>query len=192
VTRILVPLATISLILVLAALLLGLSIGDLYGQPGPATLAWATVHRLLGVAAALAVVFVESVIVTYFIGTSRWCKEVVETYQLPAELARESNRLKRRTFPWVVAGMLTVVGIGALGAAGDPATGRPDTAPWAVVHLIVATCGTLLIAWTYVAAWNNIAANHAVIERIVREVARIRKQRGLDDAAVNPASAEAS
>ena len=57
--------------------------GDLYARPEPTreTLQWATMHRLTGLAAALAVVFVESVVVTYFIGTSRWCKEVVETYQ---------------------------------------------------------------------------------------------------------------
>src|SRR3989304_423650 len=100
-TRILVTLAALSLTLLLTALVLGLAIGDLYAaRPSDETLNWATVHRLAGIAAALAVVFVESVIVTYFIGTSRWCQEVVETYQLPAELARQSNRLKRRTFPW--------------------------------------------------------------------------------------------
>ena len=36
------------------------------------------------------VVLVESVVVTYFIGTSRWCKEVVETYRLdPAAVQDE-------------------------------------------------------------------------------------------------------
>ena len=45
----------------------------------------ATIHRLTGMAAALGVVFVESVVVTYFIGTSRWCKEVSETYQLDSK-----------------------------------------------------------------------------------------------------------
>ena len=74
--------------------------------------------------------------------------------------------------------MLTVVGIIALGAAGDPATGRPNTAAWAQWHLVGAICGILLIAWTYVVAWNNVFANHAIIERIVAEVAHIRRERG--------------
>jgi hypothetical protein len=75
--RILFTLASISIVLLLAAQALGLSVGDLYTRPQPDedTLHWATVHRLTGVAAALAVVFVESVVITYFIGTSRWCKE---------------------------------------------------------------------------------------------------------------------
>jgi hypothetical protein len=181
-TRILFVLATISLVLLLAAQTLGLLIGDLYAQPQPSqdTLHWATVHRLTGVAAALAVVFVESVVVTYFIGTSRWCKEVVETYRLDPTSLRASNRLKRRTFPWALAGMLIVIAIIALGASGDPATGRPNTQSWADWHLIGTFLGIPLIAWTYVVAWNNVLANHAIIEQLLAEVTRIRRERGLD------------
>jgi hypothetical protein len=178
-TRILFTLSSFSLILLGAALVLGLAIGDLYApQPTNETLNWATVHRLTGIAAALMVVFVESVIVTYFIGTSRWCKEVVETYSLDREVVAESNRLKRQTFPWALAGMLAVVGIIALGGASDPATGRPDTQEWAQWHLVGAISGIVLIAWTYLVAWNNVHANHAIIERIVAEVDRIRQERG--------------
>ena len=180
-TRILLSLASLSIVLLSAALILGLLIGDLYDAPSETTLHWATIHRLTGVAAALAVVFVESVIVTYFIGTTRWCKEVVETYQLDLSLIRESNRLKRKTFPWALVGMLAVVGIIALGGAADPATGRENTRAWANWHLAGALAGIGLITWTYYVAWNNIFANHAIIQEIVARVARIRRQRGLED-----------
>src|SRR4029079_6581058 len=128
--RIFSTLAFLSIVLLLAAMMLGLNMGDLYGKPQPTheTLQWATIHRLTGVAAALAVVFVESVVVTYFIGTSRWCKEVTETYQLPPNDLAESTRLKRRTFPLALIGMTTVIAVGSLGAASDPGTGRPDVA----------------------------------------------------------------
>jgi hypothetical protein len=180
--RILVTIGTFSLILMGGALLMGLSVGDLYAQPHPSddTLQWATVHRLTGVAAALCVVFVESVIVTYFIGTSRWCKEVVETYRFDPAIVQESNRLKRRTFPWALAGMLAVVGLSALGAAADPATGRAGTDAWTNWHLFAAVAGILFIAWTYFVAWNHIAANHAIIERLVAQVQQVRRDRGLD------------
>jgi hypothetical protein len=166
-----------------AALITGLSIGDLYQQPRPdtETLQWATLHRLTGVAAALCVVFVESVVVTYFIGTSRWCKEVVDTYQFDPDLVRQSNRLKRRTFPWALLGMLAVIAVSAVGAAADPATGRPDTRNWTDWHLAGAFAGILFIAWTYVAAWHNIVANQSIIERLVNEVQRVRRQRGLEE-----------
>jgi hypothetical protein len=164
-----------------AALIVGLSIGNLYAKPHPEaeTLRWATVHRLTGIAAALSVVFVESVVATYFIGTSRWCKEVVETYQLHPASVRASARLKRKTFPWALGGMLAVVAVIALGGAADPATGRPDTQDWSQWHLVGAFAGICFVAWTYVVAWNHIVANHAIIEQLVAEVARIRRERGM-------------
>jgi drug/metabolite transporter (DMT)-like permease len=182
-TRIFPTLGALSLMLVAMSLVFGLSIGDLYADPPTAeTLAWRTRHTLTGVAAALAVVLVESIAVTYFIGTSRWCKEVTETYRLPPNDLAESTRLKRRTFPFCVLGMLAVVGVSALGAASDPGTGRPasDTAYWVNVHLAAALGGLAFVAWTYYRVWLNMAANQAVIERIVARVAQIRAERGLD------------
>ena len=174
-------LSTLSLSAIAAALLLGLLVGDLYDSPTDQTLRWATAHRLTGIAAALLVVLVESIVVTYFIGTSRWCREVVETYRLDRGPADVSLRLKRGTFPWALAGMLTVVAVGALGAAGDPGTNGPHTQWWAKVHLGAAVVGLLIVAWTYWVAWNNVLANHVVINEIVEQVARIRQARGLDD-----------
>jgi len=180
-TRIFPTLASLSLMLMAIALALGFAIGDLYADPPePSTFLWRGRHMLTGVAAALAVVLVESIAVTYFIGTSRWVKEVTETYRLPPTELAESTRLKRRTFPWCVLGMLTVVAVGALGAASDPGTGRPDTADMAVVHQAAALAGLCIIAWTYYQVWLNIAANQDVIGRIVAQVERIRAERGLD------------
>jgi hypothetical protein len=116
--------ATFAVALMMATAGLGLWLGDLHGQTDPAVLRWGTVHRLSGVLAALVVVLVNSMAVTYFVGTSRWVREVVETYGLDAGLVTRSRRLKRSAFPFAVAGMLAVVGIVALGGAADPATGR--------------------------------------------------------------------
>jgi hypothetical protein len=192
-TRIFLTLASLSIILLVAAMMMGLSMGDLYERPVPSreTLHWATLHRLTGVAAALMVVFVESVVVTYFIGTSRWCKEVVETYRLDRSAVSASNQLKRRTFPWALAGMLGVVVVIALGGAADPASLQPNTKAWANWHLTGAFLGIGLVGWTYLVAWNNIVANHAIITTLVAEVARFRQDHGLDsrtDAAALPAS----
>lgn len=178
--RILLTLALLSLILLLAAATFGFSMGDLYVRPRSSqTQILARWHFLTGLAAALAVVLVECVIVTYFIGTSRWCKEVVETYRLDAAAVQASNRLKRRTFLWALAGMMAVIGIIALGAASDPGTG-PNTKGWADWHLGGALLGITLIAWTYFAAWNNVAANQRIISQLVGDVANIRRERALD------------
>ena len=180
-TRIFVTLALFSLGMIVAALAAGLMMGDLY-QAEEITdrlLRMATMHRLTGLAAALLAVLVNCIVVTYFIGTSRWAKEVVQTYQLDPELFRRSARLKHRTFPWTLAGMLTVVGVGALGAAGDPMAGLAEGPRWASWHWLAALLGLALVAWSYFVQWNNIHANHRVIQAIVDEVQAIREARGL-------------
>ena len=59
---------------------------------------------LTGTSAALAVVFVHSIAVTYFIGTSRWCKEVTETYQLDASSAANEHSAETQDVSLVPAG----------------------------------------------------------------------------------------
>jgi len=179
-TRIFNVLAWFALVLMACTLVVGLWIGDLHENLTPETLRWATVHRLSGVAAALAVVFVHSIVVTYFIGTSRWCKEVSETYRFDPSLVARSTQLKRRAFPWALMGMLAVVGVIALGAAADPATGRAGTENWVNVHLVGALAGLAFIAWTFLVEWQNIEANQAIIADVLEEVRRIRAAHGLE------------
>ena len=68
------------------------------------------------------------------------------------------------------------LGAPLLGAA-DPASLQPNTKAWANWHLVGAFSGIGLVAWTYLVAWNNILANHAIITGLVAEVARLRKDR---------------
>jgi hypothetical protein len=179
-TRIFVSLAWLALVMMGATLVLGLAVEDLHTDHSPEMLRWATVHRLAGVATALAVVLVHSIVITYFIGTSRWCKEVAETYHLDASYVARSAALKRRTFPWAVMGMLAIVGVISLGAAADPATGLPHTRDWVTPHLIGAFVGIALVGWTFFVEWNNIHANYRVIAEVLTEVHRIRAERGLE------------
>ena len=76
--------------------------------------------------------------------------------------------------------MLGVVTVIALGGAADPASLQPNTKAWTNWHLIGAFSGIGLVAWTYLVSWNNILANHAIISGLVAEVARLRKDRGMD------------
>jgi hypothetical protein len=180
VTRIFLTLAWFALVLMAATLLVGHTVGDLHQDRSEETLRWATVHRLSGIASALAVVLVNSIVVTYFIGTSRWCKEVSETYHLDPELPRRSTHLKRSTFPWAVMGMLTVVGVIALGGAADPASGRAGTEAWVTPHMLGAYLGLALVGWSFLVEWQKIAANHVVILDVMAEVRRIRQERELE------------
>ena len=172
--------AMFAVALMLATALLGLWIGDLHGQTDRAVLRWGTVHRLSGVFAALMVVLVNSMAVTYFIGTGRWCREVVETYGLSAALTQRAKAIKRAAFPGSVIGMLAVVGIVALGGAADPATGRPGTQYWVTPHLVGAMALAALIAWCFQSQLPRIRRQQALIEEVLDEVRVIRRDRGLD------------
>ncbi|NBT13234.1 MAG: hypothetical protein EBS56_06590 [Planctomycetia bacterium] len=172
--------ATFAVALLVATAGLGLWIGDLHGQTDPHLLRWGTVHRLSGVLAALLVVLVNSMAVTYFIGTGRWCREVVETYGLDGGYIERSRTLKRRAFPFAMLGMLAVVAIVALGGAADPASGRPGTQEWVTPHLVGALTLVALIAWLFQAQRPTMRRQHELIEEVLADVRAIRAARGLD------------
>ena len=159
---------------------LGLWLGDLHGQTAPAVLRWGTVHRLSGVLAALMVVLVNSMAVTYFIGTGRWCREVVETYGLNDSYIARSRRLKRAAFPFAMIGMLAVVTIVALGGAADPASGRPGTQHWVTPHLLGGLGLAAMIAWCFQSQVPQIRLQQGLIEEVMGEVRESRRRRGLD------------
>lgn len=172
--------AMFAVALMIATALLGLWIGDLHGQTDQSVLRWGTVHRLSGIFSALMVVLVNSMAVTYFIGTGRWCREVVETYGLSAAITERAKAIKRAAFPRSVLGMLAVVGIVALGGAADPATGRPGTQDWVTPHLVGAMALAALIAWCFQSQLPRIRRQQVLIEEVLGEVREIRRARGLD------------
>ena len=136
-------------------------------------------HILLGILAAVVTVLVQSVGVTYFIGTGRWCKEVVETYELDSVWTQRANRIKRRSFPWAMLGIGTVLAIAAFGAASDPGTLSETTAKWVTPHYWLGLVGTLVIAICLWFQAVSIARNQEVIEGILEAVREVRERRGL-------------
>ena len=179
--RIFITLSVCAIVFLLVTWWIGLTLGGIDIQNVQAYLDWKGIHFLCGLACSLTVVFVDCIAVTYFIGTSRWCKEVCQTYSLDEKFVLRSKRLKRRTFPLALSSMLMMVGIIALGAASDPSTGLPHTESWVTPHLIAASIGIFLISWSFLAQWNNIRENFKVISEIMDHVKRIRLERGLDD-----------
>lgn len=172
--------ALFAVVLLVAAACLGLWLGDLHGVTDPATLRWGTVHRLTGVFTALAVVLVNSLTVTYFIGTGRWCREVIDAYGLDRAFMARTAALKRAAFPFAMAGMLAVVGIVALGGAADPAAGRKTSRDWVTWHLVGGLGLAGVIAACFQAQLPLIRRQHALIDEVMGEVRRVRLDRGLD------------
>jgi len=144
-------------------------------------------HVWLGIAAALVTVLVNCVSVTYFIGTSRWCREVVDAYALDDDLAERSRRLKRRSFPFALFGMLATVGIVALGAASDPGASLASPAGWVIYHAVAAMLGTVLIGGSFLVQVRLVGANFDVIREILSAVEDVRRR----SSASSPSAVEA-
>ena len=177
-------LALFAIVFMAATMIIGLSLGELDAQASPETLIWARVHRLSGIFAAVAVVFVDSIVVTYFIGTSRWCKEVADAYKLDRRFVQRSTGLKRRTFPYALVSMLAVVGMVALGGAADPAAAlrlQPIAGvTWTQLHLAGAIGGITLIGYLFVLQGSSLVENQQIIQDVTAEVRRIRLEKGLE------------
>jgi hypothetical protein len=187
VIRVFFTLAVFALVCVAAALFLGIQIGELHRVIEPdiptelrqATIERASVHRQAGLVAAIVVIFANSISVTYFIGTSRWCREVVAGYSLDASLLGRSVTLKRRTFPWAISSMLVIVGVAALGAAADPGTALPNTADWVLPHFLAGLLAMAFLGFSFFVQAANIRAHYGVISDIMIEVRKAREARGL-------------
>ena len=164
----------------LATMYYGLAIGEVREDPTGFRR-----HFLLGLASALVVMFTNGIVVTYFIGTSRWCKEVAQTYALDDALWQRSAAIKRRAFPLTVAGMLMIVVVAALGAICDPATAMPafpwQAVSWSDVHLATAILTVVLLCYVAYYQATAIRENQAVINEIMEHVRRIRKEKGLPE-----------
>jgi hypothetical protein len=139
-----------------------------------------TIHFLLGVLASLVTVLVNSVSVTYFIGTTRWCREVVEEYGLDASLYERSRALKRLTYPWALGGVFVMLGIICAGAAADPGANGGTSADWVVPHFMAAILGTAAIGWAFWVQVGTVGKNFVVIQEILEQVNAIRAQQNLD------------
>jgi hypothetical protein len=132
------------------------------------------VHFTLGLFTAIGILLIHCIIFTYFLGTGRWVKEVKLAYQLPDEpLPKLTRELKRRTFPPALAAMLITIATAAAGAGA-----QLQEWPWTVhASLAVATLATNL--WAFRIEYRNVRTNAVAIVEVLREVERIRAERGL-------------
>lgn len=142
---------------------------------------WTMIHVLLGVTTGLVVLLVNCLSVTYFIGTSRWTREVVETYGFSNQFLVRSDALKHKALPYSVASMLIIIVLAGLGAAAyRGASLITNASSFVLPHHLMAWLTTAGLAWSYYVQAGAIAENSALIEEVVDEVHRVRKERGLE------------
>ncbi|MBY0526769.1 MAG: hypothetical protein K2R98_25480 [Gemmataceae bacterium] len=138
------------------------------------------IHFTLGLFTAIGTLLVHCLIFTYFLGTGRWVKEVTLAYHLPDEpWHKETRELKRKTFPPALFAMLIAIATAAAGAGAQ-------LREWSwMVHGTLATLTLVINLWAFRVEYRNVDRNSQVLEEVLREVDRIRAERGL------PSNAEA-
>ena len=134
-------------------------------------------HMMLGIGASLFTVLVNSIAITYFIGTSKWCGEVVHAYHLDSDFNLMSKHLKKRCFPWSLGATFLILIIAAMGAAADPAGNINYSQSMVMPHFLIALLGTALIGLAFVMQYIYVGKNFDLIQDIMTEVKRIQEKR---------------
>lgn len=173
-TRIFTTLATLNILGLLTTFGVGLAsmLRDSLNRPSEDSTY--LVHFHLGLYTAILNLAVHSMVFIYFLGTGRWVKEVALAYDIPdVPLPRLTRDLKRWTFPPALFAMLVPI---VTAAAGLGVQMREW--PW-YLHACLAVITLAINVWAYRIEYRNINTNAGVIADVLREVDRIRAERGL-------------
>jgi len=180
--RIFLPLAVVSVTLLLISSGLGLAIDD-PGSLDPGVQWRVSIHMLTGLAALTFSTLLHAILFTYFMGTGRWIEETAAAYKLSPELHARNQRIKYRTLRGVMTCVGLIIATGALGAAADPASpvsmdgvAGMSGSTW---HLSVAMVTVVANAVVHFIEYNAVSRNMLIIDEVLGEVRRIRVERGL-------------
>jgi hypothetical protein len=167
VKRIFLTLTVASTLLLVASFVLGCEIGDIRSVSS-----WTrkilSYHILISVAALIFAALVHAVLLTYFMGTSRWIEEARQAYKFEARWSEENRRLKYRAIPTMVLCLLLLISNIPLGAVAS-----------ANVHLVVAILTLVVNLAVNAMEYAAIRRNGELIAAVVIEVRRIRETLGL-------------
>jgi hypothetical protein len=167
VKRIFLTLTVVSTVLLMAAFVIGCEIGDLKNVSA-LTRKLLSYHILVSVAALIFAALVHAVLLTYFMGTSRWIEEARQAYKFDSRWSEENRRLKYRAIPVMVVCLLLLIGNIPLGALAPPS-----------VHLVFSILTIVINVAVNVMEYDAIRRNGELIDAVVGEVRRIRQALGL-------------
>ena len=144
--------------------------GGLISDASPAFM----LHFLFGLFTSVGTLLTHCLIFTYFLGTGRWVKEVTIAYDLPdAPWHKRTRDLKRQTFPPALAAMLITIATAAGGAGA-----QLQQWPW-LLHFTLGLAAVVVNFWAFRLEYRNVTENSDILEDVLKEVDRIRAERGL-------------
>jgi hypothetical protein len=126
---------------------------------------------------------VHAIVLTYFMGTGRWLEETSQAYSLGTRYTADGKALKYRTLPWMAVALLLLILTGGFGAVADPASpaGADGFAgiTAATVHFLTASFTFVANAFVNFVEYGAIDRNSQIIQAVLDEVHRIRREKGL-------------
>lgn len=132
------------------------------------------VHFVLGLTTALTTLFVHCLVLTYFLGTGRWVKEVCLAYGMPDDdVPRQTRDIKRRNTPRVLLAMLVTIAAAAAGMAAQ----QRAWPGW--IHFVLSLSTLAVNSYVFALEYVNLRLNGRLLDAVVAEVERIRAERGL-------------
>jgi hypothetical protein len=175
-------LTVIGTLVLLVALVLGFEIGD-PRSVAPLTRKLLSYHLLVSVAALIFAALVHAVLLTYFMGTSRWLEEARQAYKFDTRWSEENRQLKYRTIPVMAVCLLLLIANIPFGAM------AADSAQWVLpvvgsvspsrVHLAFSLLTIVINLAVNAMEYRAIRRNGELITDVLGEVRRIREARGL-------------
>ena len=140
---------------------------------------WMMWHWHAGFWTSLLTLLVHSIVLTYFVGTGRWVREVGTVYGFDGVWVRRTWRTKLHAIPLIVASMLMAVVTAALGASVDPgSTVRLESwmgIPAAHLHRYSAIALFLVNLVSYWFEYAALRANATTISEVMEQVERVRR-----------------
>lgn len=181
-SRIFPTLAVVAVVFMAIAFGLGWIIEDA-GSMDPEKAAQVRWHLFAGLGAMVFTSLVHSIVLTYFMGTGRWLEETSKAYSLTELYFAESKKIKYRTIPMMIVGIVLIVLTGAMGAVADPAA-RSGFGGWfgltpAKTHFMVASFAVMANLLIHFIEFQSVRRNGQIVNLVLADVHQIRKDRGL-------------
>lgn len=139
------------------------------GEPRGPREVWHGIHLLMGLGSVLIALLAHSIVFTYFLGTTRWVKEVAVVYQMPEWVLAQARKNKGKAFPFELWSMALIGATSWLGAASDANGLNP------LWHLAVACLALGFNLGAFVVEYGAIVAQARLILEVKDRADRLRE-----------------
>ncbi|GAC1334324.1 MAG: hypothetical protein NVSMB14_01380 [Isosphaeraceae bacterium] len=140
------------------------------GEPRGPHEVWHGIHLLFGLGTVLTALMTHSIVFTYFLGTTRWVKEVAEVYRMPEWVYSQARKNKSKAFPFEIWSMSLIGATAWVGAASDAKGLNP------LWHLAVATLTIGFNLGAFVVEYGAIVAQARLILEVKDRADRQREE----------------